>query len=92
MCPASRPCSAYARPARSSTLDEHIFVSSRLASDAGLPLRVRLAALLHELGKRAARADADEGPTTREQAAELADAASRAFAIPTRCEGAWPGS
>src|SRR5439155_15223493 len=32
------------------TLDEHIFAVAQAAADAGAPLRVRLAALLHDLG------------------------------------------
>jgi tRNA nucleotidyltransferase/poly(A) polymerase len=44
------------------TVDEHIFAVVQAAADAGTPLRVRLAALLHDLGKPAA---AWEGPDGR---------------------------
>jgi tRNA nucleotidyltransferase/poly(A) polymerase len=44
------------------TLDEHVFAVVQAAADAGAPLRVRLAALLHDLGKPAA---AWEGPDGR---------------------------
>ena len=33
------------------TLDEHVFAVVQAAADAGAPLEVRLAALLHDLGK-----------------------------------------
>jgi tRNA nucleotidyltransferase (CCA-adding enzyme) len=38
-------------------LDEHIFAVVQAAADAGTPLEVRLAALLHDLGKPAAERD-----------------------------------
>jgi tRNA nucleotidyltransferase (CCA-adding enzyme) len=44
------------------SLDEHLFAAVQAASDAGAPLRVRLAALLHDLGKPPA---AWEGPDGR---------------------------
>ncbi len=39
------------------TLDEHVFAVVQAASDAGAPLEVRLAALLHDLGKPEAERD-----------------------------------
>ena len=39
------------------TLDEHIFAVVQAAADAGAPLEVRLAALLHDLGKPEAERD-----------------------------------
>lgn len=39
------------------TLDEHIFAVVQAAADAGTPLEVRLAALLHDLGKPEAERD-----------------------------------
>ncbi|MEI8104916.1 MAG: CCA tRNA nucleotidyltransferase [Actinomycetes bacterium] len=36
------------------TVDDHIFAVVQAAADAGMPLRVRLAALLHDVGKPAA--------------------------------------
>ena len=39
------------------TLDEHIFRVVQVSADAGAPLEVRLAALLHDLGKPAAEGD-----------------------------------
>ena len=39
------------------TLDEHIFAVVQAAADAGAPLEVRLAALLHDLGKPEAEQD-----------------------------------
>jgi tRNA nucleotidyltransferase/poly(A) polymerase len=44
------------------SLDEHLFAVVQAAADAGAPLRVRLAALLHDVGKPAA---AWEGPDGR---------------------------
>ena len=53
------------------TLDEHIFVVVQAAADAGAPLRVRLATLLHDLGKPLGEGRFDHA----ELGAELADAA-----------------
>ena len=39
------------------TLDEHVFAVVQAAADAGVPLEVRLAALLHDLGKPEAERD-----------------------------------
>jgi tRNA nucleotidyltransferase (CCA-adding enzyme) len=41
-------------------LDEHIFAVVQAAADAGTPLEVRLAALLHDLGKPAAERDGSD--------------------------------
>jgi tRNA nucleotidyltransferase (CCA-adding enzyme) len=43
------------------TLDEHHFEAVQAAADAGAPLRVRLALLLHDLGKPAAAWTGDDG-------------------------------
>ena len=51
------------------TVDEHVFLVVQHTADAGAPLRVRLAALLHDLGK-ATQADR---PDHAEVGAELAD-------------------
>jgi tRNA nucleotidyltransferase (CCA-adding enzyme) len=58
------------------TLDEHVFAVVQAAADAGTPLRVRLATLLHDLGKPHPEEDhAAVG-------AELADAALRRLRYP----------
>jgi tRNA nucleotidyltransferase (CCA-adding enzyme) len=59
-------------------LDEHIFTVVQGAADEGAPLAVRLAALLHDLGKPMANGDhADEG-------AEIADRILERLRYPTR--------
>ena len=52
-CPSSSRRSASTRTAGTTdlTVDEHIFAVVQAAADAGMPLRVRLAALFHDLGK-----------------------------------------
>ena len=55
------------------TLDEHIFRVVQAAADAGAPLAVRLAALLHDLGK-------PEAPGFEEHAARRARIAARVVA------------
>jgi putative nucleotidyltransferase with HDIG domain len=42
-------------------LDEHLFATAQAAADAGMPLSVRLAGLLHDLGKPAAAWRAPDG-------------------------------
>jgi tRNA nucleotidyltransferase/poly(A) polymerase len=59
------------------SLDEHVFAVVQAAADAGTPLRVRLATLLHDLGK--------VDPTARDHAAagaEVADAVLRRLRYP----------
>jgi putative nucleotidyltransferase with HDIG domain len=53
------------------TVDEHTFAVVQAASDAGVPLRVRLATLLHDLGK--------PEPGRRDHAAAGAEIAARAL-------------
>jgi tRNA nucleotidyltransferase (CCA-adding enzyme) len=55
------------------TVDEHIFLVVQHAAEAGTPLRVRLAALFHDLGK----AVQGERPDHAEVGAELAEQALR---------------
>jgi tRNA nucleotidyltransferase/poly(A) polymerase len=43
------------------TVDEHTFAVVQATADAGLPLRVRLAALLHDLGKPVVAWEGDDG-------------------------------
>ena len=71
------------------TLDEHTFAVVQAAADAGTPLRVRLAALLHDLGKPVAAAGDDHA----ELGARLAAASAAAAALPERSRGSgWSGS
>jgi tRNA nucleotidyltransferase (CCA-adding enzyme) len=60
------------------TLEEHIFTVVQAAADAGTPLRVRLATLLHDLGKPLSQGRFDHA----ELGAELADAALRRLRYP----------
>ena len=67
-------------------LDEHTFAVVQAAADAGVPLRVRLAALLHDLGKprgRAATGGDSRKPIGAPQIAAIA-ALIDGCAIPTR--------
>ena len=74
--PAFAPAIGFRQPGRRAQRSTSTScASSSVAADAGMPLRVRLAALLHDLGKPPlARGSADAGvaPTTRRSAAELA--------------------
>jgi tRNA nucleotidyltransferase/poly(A) polymerase len=63
----------------SMTLDEHSFAVVQAGADLGLPLRVRLATLLHDLGK--ARPGGDDEHA--EISARLADGALRRLRYPT---------
>jgi tRNA nucleotidyltransferase (CCA-adding enzyme) len=77
------------------TVDEHTFVVVQAAADAGAPLRVRLAALFHDLGKAVVAWRGTDGrlhyyakPGFAEKAheqvsAELADAALERLRYPT---------
>jgi tRNA nucleotidyltransferase (CCA-adding enzyme) len=77
------------------TVDEHTFVVVQAAADAGAPLRVRLAALFHDLGKAVVAWRGTDGrlhyyakPGVAEKAheqvsAELADAALERLRYPT---------
>jgi tRNA nucleotidyltransferase/poly(A) polymerase len=65
-------------PDHSMTVDEHIFAVVQAAADAGVPLRVRLAALFHDLGKPLS----DSWPDHAAAGAEIADAALRRFRYP----------
>jgi tRNA nucleotidyltransferase/poly(A) polymerase len=49
--PPFAPTIGFRQPGHELTLDDHIFRVVQCAADAGTPLRVRLAALLHDLGK-----------------------------------------
>lgn len=49
--PAFGPVIGFRQPGHELTLDEHILRVVQLTADAGRPLRVRLAALLHDVGK-----------------------------------------
>ena len=60
------------------SLDEHIFAVVQSAADAGAPLAVRLAALLHDAGKRGANGD------HAERGARLTATALRRLRYPTR--------
>ena len=67
------------------TLDEHVFAVVQAAADAGTPLEVRLAALLHDLGKPEAERDGGDHAAagrhcsrTCAAAAALPDEAARA--------------
>ncbi len=74
------------------TVDEHTFAVVQAAADGGMPLRVRLAALFHDLGKPAVAWRGKDGrlhfyarPGHRDHAevgAELADAALRRLRYP----------
>jgi putative nucleotidyltransferase with HDIG domain len=57
--PAFGPARGFPLPGREFTLDQHILRVVQASADAGDPLRVRLAALLHDLGKPAAAAGDD---------------------------------
>jgi tRNA nucleotidyltransferase (CCA-adding enzyme) len=59
-------------------LDEHIFAVVQAAAEAGAPLRVRLATLLHDLGKPIGEGRFDHA----ELGAELADGALRRLRYP----------
>ena len=75
------------------TVDEHTFAVVQAAADAGMPLRVRLATLFHDLGKphvawrgRDGRLHFYARPGNRDHAdvgAELADGALRRLRYPT---------
>ena len=59
------------------TLDEHVFTVVQAAADAGVPLEVRLAALLHDLGKPEAEREGGD-----HAAIGAADGCTRALAPP----------
>jgi tRNA nucleotidyltransferase (CCA-adding enzyme) len=63
------------------TLDEHVLAVVQAAAAAGVPLRVRLAALLHDLGKPEADRTGDSHAAV---AAALASGALRRLRYPTR--------
>jgi tRNA nucleotidyltransferase/poly(A) polymerase len=66
------------------TLDEHLFAVVQAAADAGRPLRVRLAALLHDLGKPPAAWEGPDGRPSHEQlGAEIAGRVLRRLRYPT---------
>jgi len=60
------------------TLDEHAFAAVQAAADAGFPLRVRLAALLHDLGRPAHGC----APEHAEAGARIADRELRRLRYP----------
>ena len=80
------------------TVDEHTFAVVQAAADAGMPLRVRLATLFHDLGKPQVAWRGTDGrlhfyarPGHRDHAevgAELADARCADCATRTRCASA----
>jgi tRNA nucleotidyltransferase/poly(A) polymerase len=61
------------------TLDEHVFAVVQSATDAGTPLRVRLATLFHDLGKPRPAA----GENHAETGARLADGAMQRLRYPS---------
>jgi putative nucleotidyltransferase with HDIG domain len=61
------------------TVEEHVFAVVQAAADAGMPLRVRLATLFHDLGKPVT----GEGEDHAEHGARLADSAMRRLRYPT---------
>jgi tRNA nucleotidyltransferase (CCA-adding enzyme) len=63
------------------SLDEHIFTSVQYGAEADAPLDVRLALLVHDLGKPAA---SEDGRRHTEVGAELAGAILRRLRYPTR--------
>ena len=63
------------------TLDEHIFAVVQAAADSGAPLEVRLAALLHDLGKPMAELDGGDHAAL---GARAAGGALRRLRYPTR--------
>lgn len=65
-------------PDHEMTVDEHIFAVVQAAADAGVPLRVRLAALLHDLGKPLSASWPDHAAA----GAKIADATLRRFRYP----------
>ena len=65
------------------TLDEHVFLVVQAAADGGASLAVRLAALLHDLGKPAADA---LGASHAEEGARLASAALARLRYPTKLQ------
>jgi putative nucleotidyltransferase with HDIG domain len=65
-------------PDHAMTVDEHIFAVVQAAADAGVPLRVRLGALFHDLGKPLTASFRDHAAA----GAEIADAALRRFRYP----------
>ena len=68
--PEYRPAIGFAVEGQPHTLDEHLFLTVQAAADADAPLAVRLAALVHDLGK-------PEAPGLEEHAAAGARIASR---------------
>ena len=64
-------------------LDEHLFLVVQAASDAGASLAVRLAALLHDLGKPVAD---ERGTSHAEQGARLAAAVLTRLRYPTKLQ------
>jgi tRNA nucleotidyltransferase (CCA-adding enzyme) len=67
-----------ASPDHRMTIDEHTFAVVQAAADAGVALRIRLAALLHDLGKPGLRARRDHAAA----GARLANAALRRLRYP----------
>ncbi len=64
-------------------LDEHVFGVVQAAADAGAPLAVRLAALLHDLGKPA---ETETGTPHAESSAALAAAVTARLRYPVRLQ------
>jgi tRNA nucleotidyltransferase/poly(A) polymerase len=65
-------------------LDEHVFAVVQAAADGGAPLRVRLAALFHDLGKPEADRRGGEPGAHAELGAQLAARALTRLRYPTR--------
>jgi tRNA nucleotidyltransferase (CCA-adding enzyme) len=65
-----------------STLDEHIFAVVQAAADGGRPLRIRLAALFHDLGKPEAGRHGRDGRLHADASADLAAGALRRLRYP----------
>jgi putative nucleotidyltransferase with HDIG domain len=79
--PAFTDAIGFALPQREFSLDEHILRVVQVSAGAGDPLRVRLAALLHDLGKPAA-AQAGEGADHAELGARIAEETLRRLRYP----------
>jgi len=84
MIPTFGPAIGFRQPGHELGLDEHILRVVQAAADAGTPLRVRLAALLHDLGKPplAAGGGGAGGGDHAAAGAELADATLRRLRYP----------
>ncbi len=70
------------------TVDEHTFAVVQAAADAGMPLRVRLATLFHDLGNRMSRGAEATGACISTRGTDVATTPRSARNSPTmRCDG-----